>query len=224
MGIELKSKAGSVSVHQSMLKGDDGGYYTPSVDAEGNLTWTPSESDMPPVAGANIKGEDGADGVPGKDGTPGKDGSPGKDGVTPHIGDNGNWYIGDVDTGTPARGQDGQDGAPGKDGADGAPGAPGTPGKDGKDGAPGEDGVSPTVEIAAIDGGNRVSITDAEGSSSFDVMNGTDGAPGTPGADGADGYTPVKGVDYWTEADKAEMVADTIAALPVYNGEVVSDV
>ncbi len=57
MGIELKSKAGSVSVHQSMLKGDDGGYYTPSVDAEGNLTWTPSESDMPPVAGANIKGK-----------------------------------------------------------------------------------------------------------------------------------------------------------------------
>lgn len=98
------------------------------------------------------------------------------------------------------------------------------PGKDGKDGAPGEDGVSPTVEITAIDGGNRVSITDAEGSSSFDVMNGTDGAPGTPGADGADGHTPIKGVDYWTEEDKAEMVADTIAALPVYNGEVVSDV
>lgn len=92
-----------------------------------------------------------------------------------------------------------------------------------RNGAPGEDGVSPTVEITAIDGGNRVSITDAEGSSSFDVMNGTDGAPGTPGADGADGHTPIKGVDYWTEEDKAEMVADTIAALPVYNGEVVSD-
>ena len=212
MGIELKSKAGSVSVHQSMLKGDDGGYYTPSVDADGNLTWTPSEGDMPPVAGANIKGEDGADGAPGKDG------------VTPHIGDNGNWYIGDVDTGKPSRGQDGQDGAPGKDGVDGAPGAPGTPGKDGKDGAPGEDGVSPTVEITAIDGGNRVSITDAEGSSSFDVMNGTDGAPGTPGADGADGHTPVKGVDYWTETDKSEIVSEVIAELPVYNGEVVSDV
>ena len=215
MGIELKSKAGSVSVHQSMLKGDDGGYYTPSVDAEGNLTWTPSEEGMPPAAGANIKGEDGADGAPGKDGTPGKDGSPGKDGVTPHIGDNGNWYIGDVDTGKPSRGQDGQDGAPG---------APGTPGKDGKDGAPGADGVSPTVEITAIDGGNRVSITDAEGSSSFDVMNGTDGAPGTPGADGADGHTPVKGVDYWTETDKSEIVSEVIAELPVYNGEVVSDV
>ncbi len=41
------------------------------------------------------------------------------------------------------------------------------------------------------------------------------------GKDGADGYTPVKGTDYWTEADKAEMVADVISTLPVYNGEVV---
>lgn len=38
---------------------------------------------------------------------------------------------------------------------------------------------------------------------------------------GEAGYTPVKGIDYWTEADKAEMVADVISALPVYNGEVV---
>lgn len=36
---------------------------------------------------------------------------------------------------------------------------------------------------------------------------------------GADGYTPVKGTDYWTEADKGEMVAEVISALPVYNGE-----
>ena len=37
---------------------------------------------------------------------------------------------------------------------------------------------------------------------------------------GSDGSTPVKGVDYYTEADKEEMVADVIAALPVYDGEV----
>ena len=35
----------------------------------------------------------------------------GKDGLTPHIGDNGNWYIGDVDTGVPARGATGETGA-----------------------------------------------------------------------------------------------------------------
>lgn len=37
----------------------------------------------------------------------------GKDGQTPHIGDNGNWWIGDVDTGVKARGEDG---GPGSDG------------------------------------------------------------------------------------------------------------
>ena len=41
-----------------------------------------------------------------------------------------------------------------------------------------------------------------------------------PGAKGEPGHTPVLGTDYWTEEDKAEMVADVIAALPVYDGEV----
>jgi hypothetical protein len=40
------------------------------------------------------------------EGSPGKDGAPGKDGTTPHIGDNGNWYIGDTDTGVKAAGTD----------------------------------------------------------------------------------------------------------------------
>ncbi len=44
---------------------------------------------------------------------------------------------------------------------------------------------------------------------------------GKEGPAGQDGYTPIRGTDYWTEEDKAEMVADVISALPVYNGEVV---
>lgn len=40
----------------------------------------------------------------GEPGAPGQDGAPGADGITPHIGDNGNWYIGDNDTGQPAAG------------------------------------------------------------------------------------------------------------------------
>ena len=38
---------------------------------------------------------------------PPKDGSDGKDGITPTIGENGNWYLGDTDTGKPSRGTDG---------------------------------------------------------------------------------------------------------------------
>ncbi len=52
--------------------------------------------------------------------------------------------------------------------------------------------------------------------------NGSDvglkGAAGTPGKNGTDGKTPVKGTDYWTSADKAEIVNDTLAAMPKWTG------
>jgi hypothetical protein len=63
------------------------------------------------------------------------------------------------------------------------------------------------------------------GANGKDGKNGVDGAPGKDGSngkDGVDGKTPVRGVDYYTEADKAEMVSAVISALPKYNGEVVS--
>lgn len=50
-----------------------------------------------------------------------------------------------------------------------APGKPGEPGEDG------EDGVSPTVSVEKIEGGHRVTITDVNGTQSFDVMDGTGG-------------------------------------------------
>lgn len=40
----------------------------------------------------------------------------GRDGLSPHIGPNGNWWIGDKDTHIPAKGKDGIDGVDGKDG------------------------------------------------------------------------------------------------------------
>ena len=45
---------------------------------------------------------------------------------------------------------------------------------------------------------------------------------GPQGNPGKDGKTPVKGTDYFTAADKAEMVNEVLAALPAYNGEVVT--
>lgn len=65
------------------------------------------------------KGKDGQPGADGKDGEPGKDGADGKDGkdgITPHIGDNGNWFIGETDTGKSSRGIDGKNGQDGQDG------------------------------------------------------------------------------------------------------------
>ena len=49
-------------------------------------------------------------------------------------------------------------------------------------------------------------------------IKGDKGDKGDTGAKGADGKTPVKGTDYFTEADKQELVNAVIAALPNGNG------
>lgn len=51
--------------------GADGGYYSPSVNAAGDLSWTASDPDMPAVTGANIKGPQGDTGSTGPQGPQG---------------------------------------------------------------------------------------------------------------------------------------------------------
>lgn len=82
---------------------------------------------------------------------------------------------------------------------------PGEPGEPGKPGADGKDGVSPVVTVEAIEGGHRITITDALGTKTADVMDGKDGKDGADGTPGADGYTPQKGVDYFTPEDVQEI-------------------
>ena len=52
------------------------------------------------------------------------------------------------------------------------------------DNSQGVDGVSPTVSIAETNNGHTVSITDVNGTQSFDVTNGTNGTDGTNGTNG----------------------------------------
>ena len=47
---------------------------------------------------------------------------------------------------------------------------------------------------------------------------GDQGATGEKGDTGAAGHTPVKGIDYWTDADKTEIVNSVLAALPSAEG------
>lgn len=47
---------------------------------------------------------------------------------------------------------------------------------------------------------------------------GPQGPKGDTGPAGSDGYTPVKGIDYFTEADKTELVNEVLAALPAAEG------
>lgn len=77
-----------------------------------------------------------------------------------------------------------------------------------KEPAGGNDGISCTHSW----NGTTLTVTSASGTSSANLK----GEKGDKGDDGDDGYTPVKGTDYWTEADKQEMVnevADQINAV-----------
>lgn len=58
-------------------------------------------------------------------------------------------------------------------------------------GGSGEPGFSPTVEIAEVEGGTQVTITDVNGPQTFTVLNGTNGTNGANGQDGQDGVSPV---------------------------------
>lgn len=63
--------------------GTDGGYYQPSVDGAGNLSWTASKSGMPAVDGANIRGPQGPKGDTGDIGPQGPQGPAGTGLPTP---------------------------------------------------------------------------------------------------------------------------------------------
>lgn len=70
----------------------------------------------------------------------------------------------------------GPQGPQGIQGPTGPAGAVGPQGSPGAAGADGEDGFSPTVAVSEITGGHNVTITDASGPHSFDVMDGESGS------------------------------------------------
>lgn len=219
--------------------------------------------------------------------------SRGENGITPHIGENGNWYLGDTDTGKPSRGEKGDSGDAGDfiikmtveaDGdnytvtscdatveqIDAAFGADknivltvaqndetnkyvlsltyATP----EFGYLFESFYDTGFLIASIDKTNGATFAmtqtpanaidysnaalpnistvggalDAlvpkshthDNKDTLDKLSVSNGKLQYNGSDvglkGADGKTPVKGTDYWTAADKQEIVNDVIAALP----------
>lgn len=95
----------------------------------------------------------------------GATGPAGKDGITPNIGANGNWYLGDIDTQKPSRGEKGADGAAGKD------------------------GYSPEATVTPINGGAKIIIKDRNGTTSANVMNGARGPKGDKGDPGATDFS-----------------------------------
>ena len=72
----------------STLDGEDGATFTPSVDSEGNLSWSNNKGLTNPTT-VNIKGEQGIQGI---QGDKGDKGDKGDDGLTTAISVNGNTY------------------------------------------------------------------------------------------------------------------------------------
>nr|WP_315020543.1 leucine-rich repeat protein [Capnocytophaga leadbetteri] len=116
---DIKAKGTDGANGQNGSNGKDG--ITPTITINSDGYWVINGQ----VSTTKAKAENGKDGKDGKDGAKGQDG---KDGKTPHIGDNGNWWIGDKDTNIKAQGPKGDSGATG---AQGDRGERGLPGKDG---------------------------------------------------------------------------------------------
>lgn len=116
----------------------------------------------------------------------GKVGTGGGNGLTPHIGDNGNWWIGDTDTLKPARGEQGLPGVKGDAGAKGEQGERGLQGLQGVAGAKGEKG-DPGVQGAPGKDGAQ-GLPGAKGDPGAQGIQGLPGKDGAKGADGKSAY------------------------------------
>lgn len=64
------------------------------------------------------------------------------------------------------------------------------------DGADGDDGTSPIVSVSFIEVGHRITITDANGTKTVDVMDGSDGKDGQNGQNGNGIKSAVLNADY----------------------------
>ena len=162
-------------------------------------------------------GPQGPQGIPGPVGPRGATGPAGPQGEKGDKGDRGE------------RGIQGPTGPQGPQGPRGEQGPQGPAGPAGSGSGAGIDDTTPSTETtyssskidemvgqklnaSALPTAINTALAQAKESGQFD------GAPGAKGDPGEDGKTPEKGADYWTEADKQEIISDVLAALPNANG------
>ena len=100
----------------------------------------------------------------------------------------------------------GEVGPQGPQGEKGEQGPQGEKGDTGEQGPQGEKGDTGEQGPQGIQG--------EKGDTGEQGPQGPQGESGQNGQDGQDGYTPVKGTDYWTEADIQEIVDEVLASMP----------
>lgn len=176
---------------QTVGGGENGATFIPNVSQSGIISWTNDKGleNPTPINIKGAKGDKGDKGDRGEQGIQGIQGAKGTDGKDGY---------------TPIKGVDYFDGVNGKDGINGKDGKDGINGTNGTDGKDGQDGFSPIVQVADIEGGHRVTITDKNGTKTFDVMDGKDGQGGSGGGVQAD----------WNQSDSTAQ--DYIKNRPFY--------
>lgn len=158
------------------------------------------------------KGDTGAQGPKGDTGSigpQGEQGPKGADGVSVTHSWNGTTLHVTSASGSSSADLKGEKGDSGAQGPKGDKGDAGAQGPKGDTGAAGSNGVSATHSW----NGTTLTVTSASGTSSANLKGekgdtgsqGPKGDKGDTGATGAAGYTPVRGTDYWTEADISEI-------------------
>ena len=201
-GTTLSFAGGSATSPTIDVAEVENGYQLTITDINGTKKIIISNGEQGPQG---LPGRDGADGQPGqpgqpgKDGKDGKDGQPGKDGFSPIATVEPNSEgavitIEDKNGTTTAQIYNGSNGLPGADGLDG------------------QDGFSPTVELTDTETGVTLTITDINGAKTATIKNGEQGAQGIPGADG---HTPVKGVDYFTQEEKNQIITEAASGVTI---------
>ena len=173
MAIKLSSNNGNIQLTSAggkIIRGIDGGYYTPAIDAEGNLTWIASLEDMSDVPATNIKGPKGDPGATGKDGEPGAKG------------DTGAAFTYDMFTKEQLASLKGDKGDKGDTGAKGDPftyndftaeqlaALTGPAGAKGEKGDNGADGAAATIQIGTVTTGIQASVTNS-GTANAAILN-----------------------------------------------------
>lgn len=205
----------------------------PSVSSDGNLTWSKSESEVPPMP-VNIKGAKGDPGEKGEQGIPGKDGTPGKEGedgfspvIEPNDGNDEETYKLDITT------KMGSFTTPNLKGANGGKGDRGDPGDDGASAydiavnngfsgteaewlasLKGSDGFSPTIEVYEnTDTSYILTITTEDTSFETPNLKGQSGSGCVSSFNGRTGAVVPENGDYTAEMVGAATIEQVNAAI-----------
>ena len=195
--VELQKNNASLSFSEAVLKGEDGGYYKPSINGN-QISWQPSKTDMPPVADSalTLRAEDVSYTV--------------SEDIQAEFPDIAELVSGTVQSGLDIAMYYAFVGMYAKNIIFEIQAPGGTFSISLQDLL--DQSIIPAMDLAH-EHANKSVLDNLSVSNGKLQYNNSD-----VGLKGDKGDTPVKGTDYWTAADKAEIVNDTLAALPTWTG------